>query len=72
MAIFTNAEFVYDIAPGTALDENEKKDSKRNNNSNSLHSLLNVKLASLAENNYHTYMSHGIQLLYLDIHASNF
>lgn len=58
LAIFANAEFVYDIAPGAALDDKKKeKTTVKNNN---LHSLLNVKLASLAENNYHTYMSPGI------------
>lgn len=59
LAIFANAEFVYDMTPGAALDDNKTKKDTAKSNTNNLHSLLNVKLASLAENNYHTYMSPG-------------
>lgn len=49
LSIYTNTEFIYDDKPVT-----KKKSIPPN-----MHSLLNVKLASLGENNYHTYMSPG-------------
>lgn len=76
LAVFANAQFKYDIAPGTAIDDctkiqntkersdyvvntNDAKYRRESKQSHNMHSLLNVKLASLAENNYHTSMSHG-------------
>ncbi|KAI8879166.1 hypothetical protein K501DRAFT_227135 [Backusella circina FSU 941] len=75
LAVFANAQFKYDIAPGTAIDDctkildteqasgyamntNDAKYRRESKQSHNMHSLLNVKLASLAENNYHTSMSH--------------
>ncbi|KAI8095913.1 hypothetical protein BDF21DRAFT_374397 [Thamnidium elegans] len=65
LAIFANAQFTYDVAPGAAIDfdENEltttsqKKPFRRDSKQPNMHSLLNVKLASLVDNNYHTTMT---------------
>jgi hypothetical protein len=66
LSIFANAQFTYDIAPGAAVDDKMKSENeefhytrKQSNQQPNMHSLLNVKLASLAENNYHTTMSPG-------------
>lgn len=68
LSIFANAQFTYDIAPGAAVDfdENEptttfqKKPFRRDSKQPNMHSLLNVKLASLVDNNYHTTMTPGM------------
>ncbi len=71
LSIFANAQFTYDVAPGAALEE-EKVDQKNNHyrrepKQTNMHSLLNVKLASLAENNYHTTMTPGMLHFYLEL-----
>lgn len=66
LSIFANAQFTYDIAPGVAVDndKNELNNSqqrfRRESKQLNMHSLLNVKLASLAENNHHTAMTPGM------------
>ncbi|KAL9551645.1 hypothetical protein MBANPS3_004159 [Mucor bainieri] len=64
LSLFANAQFTYDIAPGVAANDDAISPSSSNINAHphkgkkpDMHSLLNVKLASLAENNYHTSMS---------------
>ncbi|KAI7894306.1 uncharacterized protein EV154DRAFT_415359 [Mucor mucedo] len=63
LSIFANAQFTYDIAPGAAADDkknelnNSQQRFRRESKQLNMHSLLNVKLASLAENNYHTTMT---------------
>lgn len=62
LSIFANAQFTYDVAPGAALgeeksNEKEKQYRRESNKQPNMHSLLNVKLASLAEHNYHTTMT---------------
>ncbi|KAL7329006.1 hypothetical protein PS15p_207188 [Mucor circinelloides] len=63
LSLFANAQFTYDIAPGVATNDDAISSSSNINarhakaKSPDMHSLLNVKLASLAENNYHTSMS---------------
>lgn len=63
LSIFANAQFTYDVAPGTALEEEKinkkEKQFRRESKQPNMHSLLNVKLASLAEHNYHTTMTPG-------------
>lgn len=65
LSLFANAQFTYDIAPGVATNDDAISSSSNINarhakaKSPDMHSLLNVKLASLAENNYHTSMSPG-------------
>lgn len=66
LSLFANAQFTYDIAPGVAANDDAISPSSSNINAHphkakkpDMHSLLNVKLASLAENNYHTSMSPG-------------
>lgn len=76
LSIFANAQFTYDVAPGVALDE-EKVDQQQQQNKTfrrepkqtNMHSLLNVKLASLAENNYHTTMTPGMLQFCLDFNV---
>lgn len=66
LSIFANAQFTYDIAPGVAADDkknelnNSQQRFRRESKQLNMHSLLNVKLASLAENNYHTTMTPGM------------
>lgn len=81
ISIFANAQFTYDITPGAAVDDKMKPENdkfqqpqqytrKKSNQQPNMHSLLNVKLASLAENNYHTTMSPGMLYFSLScIHA---
>lgn len=65
LSLFANAQFTYDIAPGVAANDDAISPSSSSINAHphkaakkpDMHSLLNVKLASLAENNYHTSMS---------------
>ncbi|KAI9246622.1 hypothetical protein EDC94DRAFT_571030 [Helicostylum pulchrum] len=65
LSIFANAQFTYDIAPGAAIDfdknelatTSQKKPFRRDSKQPNMHSLLNVKLASLVDNNYHTTMT---------------
>lgn len=62
LSLFANAQFTYDIAPGVAASDDAISPSNTNAHPHKakkpdMHSLLNVKLASLAENNYHTSMS---------------
>ncbi|KAI9360912.1 hypothetical protein BD770DRAFT_470937 [Pilaira anomala] len=64
LSIFANAQFTYDVAPGVAIDYDNNKPSnsqqkpfRRESNQPNMHSLLNVKLASLVDNNYHTTMT---------------
>lgn len=72
LSIFANAQFTYDIAPGVALGEDDNKNDhatnqqqqqrqfrRESNKQPNMHSLLNVKLASLVDNNYHTTMTPG-------------
>lgn len=59
LSIFANAEFVYDMEPEKAKEKAAEQPKKKRSIPPNMHSLLNVKLASLAENNYHTYMSPG-------------
>lgn len=68
LSIFANAQFTYDIAPGAAIDfdknelatTSQKKPFRRDSKQPNMHSLLNVKLASLVDNNYHTTMTPGM------------
>lgn len=57
LSLYANAQFTYDIAPGVAINDDNNTSFKAKKPD--MHSLLNVKLASLAENNYHTSMSPG-------------
>ncbi|GAA5815247.1 hypothetical protein MFLAVUS_008753 [Mucor flavus] len=65
LSIFANAQFTYDVAPGAAVDfdkneliiTSQKKPFRRDSKQPNMHSLLNVKLASLVDNNYHTTMT---------------
>ncbi|KAI8338307.1 hypothetical protein EDC96DRAFT_450134 [Choanephora cucurbitarum] len=58
LSIFADAQFTYDIAPGVAIEEAQSANNKRKSHHQpDMHSLLNVKLASLSENSYHTAMS---------------
>ena len=60
LSIYANAQFTYDIAPGAAIQENKPKQSvRRESKQPNMHSLLNVKLASLAANNQHSTMTPG-------------
>lgn len=70
LSIFANAQFTYDVAPGVAVDYDNNKPSnsqqkpfRRESNQPNMHSLLNVKLASLVDNNYHTTMTPGMYYL---------
>jgi hypothetical protein len=79
LSIFANAQFTYDIAPGVALAEDDIKNDSQlqqqfnsrskpstNNKQPNMHSLLNVKLASLVDNNYHTTMTPGkMHIIYI-------
>ncbi|KAI8340414.1 hypothetical protein BD560DRAFT_412341 [Blakeslea trispora] len=56
LAIFADAQFTYDVAPGVAAKENTNN-KRKSHHQPDMHSLLNVKLASLSENSYHTAMS---------------
>ncbi|KAI8646876.1 hypothetical protein BD408DRAFT_439677 [Parasitella parasitica] len=57
LTLFANAQFTYDIAPGVAISDDSTTGANAKAKKPDMHSLLNVKLASLAENNYHTSMS---------------
>ncbi|CEP18220.1 hypothetical protein [Parasitella parasitica] len=57
LSLFANAQFTYDIAPGVAIRDESASAANAKPKKHDMHSLLNVKLASLAENNYHTSMS---------------
>ena len=68
LSIFADAQFTYDIAPGVAAKEAQITNNKRKSHHQpDMHSLLNVKLASLSENSYHTTMSPGKPSLSLSL-----
>ncbi|KAI8987100.1 hypothetical protein BDB01DRAFT_784547 [Pilobolus umbonatus] len=61
LSLFANAQFTYDVAPGSAVEDKTEDNqpmmsTTRNHyrkDQQNMHSLLNVKLASIAEDQFH-------------------